>query len=177
MDVIGVGGISWDDTIARFSSRGMTTWELPAGYGRVKPDLVIYGTTVMGSSLRNKCRSLSGTSVASPVIAGAVALLASAFVGTNESVAFKDKVIKERNFLFNYFKDILLFHVKRERFIFRKITPASMKQALLSSARRLPGIGMFEQGAGKLDLVRAFHFLQSYTPTVTLSPRYASIST
>jgi membrane-bound transcription factor site-1 protease len=46
-----------------------------------------------------------------------------------------------------------------------------MKQALLSSARRLPGIGMFEQGAGKLDLVRAFHFLQTYTPSVTLSPR------
>ena len=26
MDVIGVGGISFDDQIARFSSRGMTTW-------------------------------------------------------------------------------------------------------------------------------------------------------
>lgn len=46
-----------------------------------------------------------------------------------------------------------------------------MKQALLSSARRLPGIGMFEQGAGKLDLLRAFYFLQSYTPVVTLHPR------
>lgn len=52
-----------------------------------------------------------------------------------------------------------------------KVTPASMKQALLNSAHRLPGIGMFEQGAGKLDLLRAFHFLQSYTPIVTLHPR------
>ena len=26
MDVIGVGGIDFDDHIARFSSRGMTTW-------------------------------------------------------------------------------------------------------------------------------------------------------
>lgn len=26
MDVIGVGGINFDDHIARFSSRGMTTW-------------------------------------------------------------------------------------------------------------------------------------------------------
>ena len=26
MDVIGVGGIDFDDQIARFSSRGMTTW-------------------------------------------------------------------------------------------------------------------------------------------------------
>lgn len=32
MDVIGVGGISFDDHIAQFSSRGMTTWELPQGY-------------------------------------------------------------------------------------------------------------------------------------------------
>ena len=26
MDVIGVGGITFEDTIAKFSSRGMTTW-------------------------------------------------------------------------------------------------------------------------------------------------------
>lgn len=26
MDVIGVGGINFEDQIARFSSRGMTTW-------------------------------------------------------------------------------------------------------------------------------------------------------
>ena len=31
MDVIGVGGINFEDQIARFSSRGMTTWELPGG--------------------------------------------------------------------------------------------------------------------------------------------------
>ncbi|KAL0128343.1 hypothetical protein PUN28_003553 [Cardiocondyla obscurior] len=147
MDVIGVGGINWDDQIARFSSRGMTTWELPHGYGRIKPDLVIYGSGVRGSALQNGCRSLSGTSVSSPVVAGAVALLASAFVETNGSEINKEKV-----------------------------TPASMKQALLNSARRLPGIGMFEQGAGKLDLLRAFHFLQSYTPIVTLHPSYIDLT-
>lgn len=32
MDVIGVGGINFEDQIAKFSSRGMTTWELPHGY-------------------------------------------------------------------------------------------------------------------------------------------------
>ena len=41
-----VGGINFDDQIARFSSRGMTTWELPGGYGRLKPDIVTYGSAV-----------------------------------------------------------------------------------------------------------------------------------
>jgi len=104
MDVIGIGGINWDDQIARFSSRGMTTWELPSGYGRVKPDLVIYGSGVRGSALQNGCRTLSGTSVASPVVAGAVALLASAFVQTNKSRIIKEKVIphkdKQNKFLY-----------------------------------------------------------------------------
>lgn len=145
MDVIGVGGINWADQIASFSSRGMTTWELPNGYGRVKPDLVTYGSGVRAAALKGGCRTLSGTSVASPVVAGAVALLASGFINPNEPMK-------------------------------TRITPASMKQALLSSARRLPGIGMFEQGAGKLDLLRAFHYLRQYTPTVTLSPPYIDLS-
>lgn len=45
-------------------------------YGRVKPDIVTYGSLVQGSSMEGKCRQLSGTSVASPVVAGAVTLLA-----------------------------------------------------------------------------------------------------
>ncbi len=77
LDVIGVGGIDFEDHLAAFSSRGMTTWELPAGYGRVKPDVVAYGASLPGSRTYSGCRTLSGTSVASPVVAGAVALLAS----------------------------------------------------------------------------------------------------
>ena len=42
--------------IAKFSSRGMTTWELPAGYGRLKPDIVTYGSSVRGSNLKRGCR-------------------------------------------------------------------------------------------------------------------------
>lgn len=41
----------------------------------MKPDLVTYGTMVQGSSLSGSCRQLSGTSVASPVVTAAIALL------------------------------------------------------------------------------------------------------
>nr|XP_039254753.1 membrane-bound transcription factor site-1 protease-like isoform X1 [Styela clava] len=142
MDVIGVGGIDYEDNIARFSSRGMTTWELPAGYGRIKPDVVTYGSSVRGLSLNGGCRSLSGTSVASPVVAGAVALLYSS-------------VPPEKRGMVN---------------------PASMKQALMASAKRLPGVNMFEQGQGKLDLIKAYKILNSYTPQASLTPSYIDFS-
>lgn len=141
MDVIGVGGINFEDQIARFSSRGMTTWELPHGYGRVKPDIVTYGSGVRGSSLRGGCRSLSGTSVASPVVAGAVSLLLSS--------------VKHRGDIIN---------------------PASMKQALLASARRLSDANVFEQGHGKLDLIKAYQVLSSYKPQASLSPSYVDLT-
>lgn len=76
-DVIGVGGIDFSDRIAPFSSRGLTSWDFPRGVGHFKPDVVAYGKDVRGSHMREGCRSLSGTSVASPVVAGAVGLLAS----------------------------------------------------------------------------------------------------
>eukprot|EP00899_Mesostigma_viride_P028660 jgi/Mesvir1/897/Mv17459-RA.1 len=77
MDVIGVGGIDYNHRLSGFSSRGMSTWELPRGYGRAKPDVMAFGHDVVGSKITTGCRSLSGTSVASPVVAGAVCLLAS----------------------------------------------------------------------------------------------------
>lgn len=97
-------------------------------YGRVKPDIVAYGREVIGSKMSTGCKSLSGTSVASPVVAGAVCLLAS--------------VVPEK-----------------ERW--QLLNPASMKQALLEGALRLPGPNMFEQGAGRLNLYvsMCFHTL------------------
>ena len=86
-----------------------------------------YGSGVHGSALHGGCRSLSGTSVASPVVAGVVALLASAVPRQN-------------------------------------VNPASVKQALMASARRLAGPNMFEQGHGKVDLLRAYHELKAYKP-------------
>ena len=136
-DVIGVGGIDYAGKIASFSSRGMTTWEQPGGYGRVKPDIVAYGKDVPGASMQGGCRSLSGTSVASPVVAGAVALLAS-------TVAERDRATR--------------------------LNPAAMKQALVETAQRQSGSSIFEQGAGNLDLYKAYEALTSRQPRASFWP-------
>eukprot|EP00884_Botryococcus_braunii_P003885 jgi/Botrbrau1/13498/Bobra.0082s0091.1 len=140
-DVIGVGGIDYTDKIAAFSSRGMSTWELPHGYGRAKPDVVAYGRDVMGSRIQGGCRSLSGTSVASPVVAGAVCLLA--------STVDEDKRWFMKGGILN---------------------PGSMKQALVEGAERIPGIHMFEQGQGKLSLLNSMEILKRYEPRASLVP-------
>ncbi|XP_067931787.1 membrane-bound transcription factor site-1 protease-like [Watersipora subatra] len=137
MDTIGVGGINYEDQVAKFSSRGMTAWESSHGYGRVKPDIVTYGQSVRGSSIKGGCKTLSGTSVASPVVAGAITLLYSAVKGRGVPV-----------------------------------NPASMKQALTASAKRLPDANMFEQGAGRLDLRKAYKALINYKPQASLFPPY-----
>lgn len=46
-----------------------------------------------------------------------------------------------------------------------------MKQALMASAERLPKIGMFEQGHGKLDILVAYQILNNYKPQASFSPR------
>uniref|UniRef100_A0A1A9V2Z8 Membrane-bound transcription factor site-1 protease n=1 Tax=Glossina austeni TaxID=7395 RepID=A0A1A9V2Z8_GLOAU len=92
-DVIGVGGVNSEGKVAKFSSRGMSTWEIPRGYGRVKPDIITHGSQVKGSNVGGGCRSLSGTSVASPVIAGALALILSGAL--NKSHQFNPASVKQ----------------------------------------------------------------------------------
>ncbi|CAM9984101.1 unnamed protein product [Scytosiphon promiscuus] len=141
MDTIGVGAVSADGHgVAGFQSRGMTTWELPGGYGRVKPDLIAVGQHVLGPKAgggAGQCSGLSGTSVASPVVAGAIALLAST-------------VPRNRR------RDV--------------VNPASIKQVLTESARRVGRAGVFEQGAGVLDVAEASRLLGSYTPRASFLP-------
>lgn len=55
----------------------LTLKKMAYRYGRVKPDVVAYGREIMGSKISTGCKSLSGTSVASPVVAGIVCLLVS----------------------------------------------------------------------------------------------------
>ncbi|KAL3144492.1 hypothetical protein ABBQ32_004231 [Trebouxia sp. C0010 RCD-2024] len=137
-DVIGVGGVDYADQIASFSSRGMSTWELPIGYGRAKPDVVAYGRDVLGSRIQGGCRSLSGTSVASPVVAGAVCLLASVVPVANR---------------------------------WEVLNPASMKQALVEGSVPIPGIPMYEQGQGKLNLINSMNILKTYQPRASVVPK------
>lgn len=47
-------------TFYTHTHRGMTTWELPIGFGRVKPDIMAYAKDVVGSKMQSGCRSLSG---------------------------------------------------------------------------------------------------------------------
>ena len=93
--VLGVGGVDDTGGIADFSSRGMSTWELPDGYGRVKPDVLTYAHHVPGLSIDGKCKKLSGTSVASPVISGAVAQLLSIVPQPRRSHLLNPGVVKQ----------------------------------------------------------------------------------
>ncbi|KAL4161392.1 hypothetical protein PRNP1_001946 [Phytophthora ramorum] len=76
-EVIGVGGITKNNEIAEFSSRGMTTWELPFGSGRVKPDIVTLAEDVPGVDASGGCKVLSGTSASAPIVSASIAILAS----------------------------------------------------------------------------------------------------
>ena len=69
LDVVGVGGVDASGALSAYSSRGMTTWELPAGYGRVKPDVVALSESVYGSDMESGCRVLSGRRISSEIVA------------------------------------------------------------------------------------------------------------
>ena len=50
------------------------------------------------------------------------------------------------------------------------LNPASMKQALVEGAMRIPGINLYEQGAGKMNLLNSMVRRTSPNP----HPKYTS---
>ena len=67
-----VGATDSADTIASFSSRGPVTVD---GSNRLKPDISAPGVGIRSAVRNNEYGSMSGTSMASPHVAGAIALL------------------------------------------------------------------------------------------------------
>jgi subtilisin family serine protease len=72
---ISIGAIGQDGTIASFSSRGPISFD---GSGRAKPDLVAPGVDVISSIPDEGYAAYPGTSMASPHVAGVIALMWSA---------------------------------------------------------------------------------------------------
>ena len=95
---------------------------VPCSYGRVKPDIVAYGRDIMGSKISKGCKSLSATSVASPVVAGVVCLLVSIIPESNRKDFLNPASMKQ----------------------------AILVEG--AAAAKLSGPNMFEQGAGRVDL-------------------------
>ncbi len=51
------------------------------------------------------------------------------------------------------------------------LNPASMKQALVEGSVPIPGIPMYEQGQGKLNLINSMSILQNYRPKASIVPK------
>ena len=150
-DVLSVGGWNNADQVAPFSSRGMTTMEAyTGGMGRIKPDILAPSVAVYSSSsaVPYKCTTLSGTSVATPVVSGAVAVLLSYAFKPYTDVNQTEKI---QNHIFGGGVEEEVYDRKSLKFVQYK-NIASIKQILISSAKKL-------KDPGKLSFVFSFLLL------------------
>ncbi len=85
-----VGATDSNDNLASFSSLGPVTLD---GSNRLKPDLSAPGVNVRSSYPNNQYANLSGTSMAAPHVAGAVALLWSARPALHGNVSATEQVL------------------------------------------------------------------------------------
>jgi serine protease AprX len=136
-DIITVGAAGSDNqSVAYFSSRG------PTDDLRAKPDILAPGVnlTVLNYLGGIRPTGVSGTSAATPVVSGAIALL----LDHNSNVSW--------------------------------VSPNTVKAALMMTAEDL-GLNPFGQGAGMLNISRAYNYLQDYyinkndtTPPLVITP-------
>lgn len=89
---ITIGATDSSDAIASFSSRGPVTID---GSNLRKPDLVAPGVSVRSSLRGNTYGVLSGTSMSSPHVAGAVVLLWSAFQNIRGHVDVTEQILED----------------------------------------------------------------------------------
>ena len=157
-------------------------YKLPLGFGRFKPDIIAQGTSVIGSqavrlnrpekkSSNIGCRTLSGTSVASPVVVGAVTLMLSSpatRLKKNNNSKYQSKTTMKEESI-GAVNSIDSSSVMRMGSL-RRASPASIKQALVESAVRHPVPNIFEQGAGLLNVTGAFEILKAYIPRASFLP-------
>jgi subtilisin family serine protease len=116
---LAVGAVDDEDTLASFSSRGPRVHD-----AAMKPEIVAPGVEILAARSRFSDRgkrgehyvALSGTSMATPHVSGAAAILAQQH---------------------------------------QDWTGAQLKAALVGSAKPLAGAGVFERGAGRVDVGRA----------------------
>ena len=85
----GVGATNSSDSIASFSSRG------PSAYGEIKPNVSAPGVGVRSSLPTNSYGSWSGTSMSSPHVGGAVALLWAADTTLVGNIELTEQVLEE----------------------------------------------------------------------------------
>lgn len=91
-DVFTVGSHGYGGSLSYFSSRGPVTID---GSNRLKPDLVAPGEGVYSTWVNNGYTYLQGTSMASPHVAGAVALLWSAFPELVGDIDATEQLLRE----------------------------------------------------------------------------------